>query len=178
MNKKRSMRSPSPSQGIPTSGADRMGKKGFPIRSKTVKIGFVLALIGGVLYLIAGVTTAVNPYIWNYITLYLSGYIPQYTNIALEVLKFVVSWGGIGILIGAVIAAFISKSFGGKIILISMLGGLVSYGLTLYFAYENGLFDQPISSIIDFIFSLGMGLGAVAISLISYFVIRRRSFPM
>lgn len=61
-----------------------------------------------------------------------------------------------------------TSSTGGYIIILSALGGILSYGTLVYNAEATGVFSQPFNQIAVFLFGLGPGLAASLLSLLAY----------
>jgi hypothetical protein len=132
------------------------------------KIGLALALVGGALYLIAGITNAVSPQVLNIITSFLSFSYPGFSNILNSIVQWLSGLGGIGVILGGIVSYVGFKRYGGIIILLSILGGVIHYGTYLYGAQQAGLFSQPAGQIVTAFLSLGLGFLATVLSIAAY----------
>ncbi len=132
------------------------------------KIGLILAVVGGSLYIIAGVTNSVSPQVLNIITSYLSLSYPGYSNILIPIVQWLSEVGGIGVILGGIVSYVGFKRIGGIIIALSILGGIIFYGTYVYSAWQAGLFGRPMDQIISAFLNLGLGFFATALSVGAY----------
>lgn len=133
------------------------------------KVGLGLALIGGILYIVTGVTTYVDPEVMALITAYVTVRYPTFADTLIPIIRWLTTIGGIGVIIGGIVAYVDQPEIGKWIIIISILGGMIAYGLLLYFGYQAGVFNQPYNEIIEFLIGLGTGLIATIISILAAF---------
>jgi hypothetical protein len=78
----------------------------------------------------------------------------------------------VGVVLGGLIVFFTSgqiHEYGGYIILLSALGGIMSYGSILYEAEQAGVFSQSAPLIMGFLTTLGPGFLASVLSIMAYF---------
>ena len=61
------------------------------------------------------------------------------------------------------------KQYGGYIILLSALGGILSYGSIILEAYQAGMFNKTNEVLMNFLITLGPGLLASILSVLAYF---------
>jgi hypothetical protein len=135
------------------------------------KLGLMLALAGGVLYILVGVTTSVNASALDAISSLITNNIPQYSSYIIPTVKWFTGLGGVGVILGGLIVFFTSgqiHEYGGYIILLSALGGILSYGSILYEAQMAGVFSQSSIVIMGLLVNLGPGLLASALSVMAY----------
>ncbi len=132
------------------------------------KIGLILALAGGILYIINGVTTSVSTTAMNLITTFVTSQFPSYASYVIPIIQWLTGLGGIGVILGGVVCFMGAKQYGGYIIILSALGGILSYGVTVYNAQAAGLFSQPFSQVSVFLIGLGPGFAACILSLLAY----------
>jgi hypothetical protein len=105
------------------------------------KLGLMLALAGGVLYILVGVTTSVSSSALDAISSLITNNIPMYSSYIIPIVKWFTGLGGVGVVLGGLIVFFTSgqiHEYGGYIILLSALGGIMSYGSILYEAQMAG----------------------------------------
>jgi hypothetical protein len=135
------------------------------------KLGLTLALAGGVLYILVGVTTSVSASALDAISSLITNNIPMYSSYLIPIVKWFTGLGGVGVVLGGLIVFFTSgqiHEYGGYIILVSALGGIMSYGSILYEAEQAGVFSQSASLIMGFLVNLGPGLLASVLSVMAY----------
>ena len=135
------------------------------------KLGLILALVGGALYLWAGVTTSVNASTLDSITSLITNNVPQFSSYLIPTVKWVTTFGGAGVILGGLIAYFSSSQFheyGGYIILLSSLGGILAYGAIIFEAQQSGVFSQSLQFISSFFINMGPGLVASVLSILAY----------
>jgi hypothetical protein len=135
------------------------------------KLGLILALAGGVLYILVGVTTSVSASALDAISSLITNNIPMYSSYLIPIVKWFTGLGGVGVVLGGLIVFFTSgqiHEYGGYIILVSALGGIMSYGSILYEAEQAGVFSQSASLIMGFLVNLGPGLLASVLSVMAY----------
>jgi hypothetical protein len=131
----------------------------------------MLALAGGVLYILVGVTTSVSASALDAISSLITNNIPMYSSYLIPIVKWFTGLGGVGVVLGGLIVFFTSgqiHEYGGYIILVSALGGIMSYGSILYEAEQAGVFSQSASLIMGFLVNLGPGLLASVLSVMAY----------
>ncbi len=132
------------------------------------KIGLVLAIVGGALYIVYGITASVSQQVLSILTSYLSLSYPGFSNILIPIVQWLTSVGGIGVIVGGIVAYVGLKRIGGYIIILSILGSIISYGMYLYTAQQAGLFSQPIDQITAAFTNLGLGFVATILSILAY----------
>jgi hypothetical protein len=132
------------------------------------KIGLALAIAGGALYIIYGVATSVSQQVLNIITSYLTLTFPGLSNILIPIVQWLTGLGGVGVILGGVVSYVGLKKIGGIIIILSVLGGILSYGMYLYAAQQAGLFSQPMDQITAAFLNLGLGFVATVLSILAY----------
>jgi hypothetical protein len=132
------------------------------------KIGLALAIAGGALYIIYGVATSVSQQVLNIITSYLTLTFPGLSNILIPIVQWLTGLGGVGVILGGVVSYVGLKKIGGIIIILSVLGGILSYGMYLYAAQQAGLFSQPMDQITAAFLNLGLGFVATVFSILAY----------
>ena len=67
------------------------------------KTGLVLAVVGGALYIIAGVTNSVSRQVLNKITPYLSIAYPNFSNTLIPIVQLLSEIGGVGVILGGIV---------------------------------------------------------------------------
>ncbi len=132
------------------------------------KIGLVLAVVGGLLYIIAGITLSVSQQVLNMITSYLSMSYPGFSNILVPIVQWLSEVGGIGVILGGIVSYVGFKRIGGIIIVLSVLGGVIYYGTYLYSAWQAGLFSQPVGQVMAAFLDLGLGFFGTVLSVAAY----------
>lgn len=135
---------------------------------KSSLIGLVFAVAGGILYIIEDVTTSVSSDVISLITQFASLQYPTMKSFIVPVIETLVTLGGIGVILGGVVAYAGSRRYGGYIILLSILGGLLSYGTRLFTAYQAGIFEGTAAEISVFLRGMGLGVVAVVLSVLAY----------
>ncbi len=113
-------------------------------------------------------TTAVSPQVLDLLTSYLTSMYPNYSNILIPIAQWLTGLGGVGVIIGGIVSYIGFQRYGGIIIILSILGGIVSYGTFLYTAQQTGLFNQPVQQILTVFPNLGLGFVATVLSIIAY----------
>ncbi len=132
------------------------------------KIGLLLAVVGGTLYIIAGLTLSVSQQVLNMITSYLTMSYPSFSNILIPIVQWLSEVGGVGVILGGIVSYVGSKRIGGIIIILSILGGVIYYGTYLYGAWQAGLFSQPLGQVVAAFLNLGLGFFGTVLSLLAY----------
>jgi hypothetical protein len=132
------------------------------------KIGLALAIAGGALYIIYGVATSISQQVLNIITSYLTLTYPGLSNILIPIVQWLTGLGGVGVILGGVVSYVGLKRIGGIIIILSVLGSILSYGMYLYAAQQAGLFSQPMDQITAAFLNLGLGFVATVLSILAY----------
>ncbi len=132
------------------------------------KIGLVHAVVGGALYIIAGLTLSVSQQVLSIITSYLSLSYPGFSNILIPIVQWLSEVGGIGVILGGIVSYAGLKRIGGIIIALSVLGGVIYYGTYLYSAWQAGLFSQPEGQVIAAFLNLGLGFFGTVLSVAAY----------
>ena len=135
------------------------------------KLGLTLALAGGMLYILVGVTTSVSASALDAINSLITNNIPMYSSYIIPMVKWFTGLGGVGVVLGGLIVFFTSgqiHEYGGYIILLSALGGILTYGSILYEAQIAGVFSQSATLITGFLVKLGPRLLASALSVMAY----------
>jgi hypothetical protein len=135
------------------------------------KLGLIFALVGGALYIYMGVTTSVSTSALDLINSLITRAIPEFASTIIPVVKWFTGLGGVGVILGGLVSFFGSgkiKEYGGYIILLSALGGILSYGAILYEAYQAGVFNKPYDVITTFFINLGPGLLGSVLSVLAY----------
>lgn len=132
------------------------------------KAGLGLALVGGILYIVTSITTSVRPEVIELIKAFVALQFPGFENTLMTIITWLIALGGIGVILGGIVAYLGYEQGGGYIIILSALGGIISYGSTLYFAYQAGVFQQPYSEIIEYLSGLGIGLLAIILCLLAF----------
>jgi hypothetical protein len=135
------------------------------------KLGLILALAGGLLYILVGVTTSVSASALDAISSLIINNIPMYSSYIIPIVKWFTGLGGVGVILGGLIVFFSSgqiHEYGGYIIILSALGGILSYASILYTAQQAGVFSQSVTLITGFLVNLGPGLLASALSVLAY----------
>jgi len=130
--------------------------------------GLILAIVGGVLYIINGVTTSVSKQALDLITSFFTMQFPAYADILVPIVQWLTGLGGVGVIIGGIVSFVGFKKYGGYIIILSVLGGILSYGTFLYSAQQTGLLSQPLDQIVASIVGLGSGFLATVLSILAY----------
>lgn len=136
------------------------------------KLGLIFALAGGALYIYMGVTTSVSTSALDLINSLITRSIPEFASTIIPVVKWFTGLGGVGVILGGLVSFFSSgktKEYGGYIILLSALGGILSYGAIIYEAERAGVFKQSYDVITNFFINLGPGLLGSALSVLAYF---------
>ncbi len=132
------------------------------------KVGLIFALAGGALYIANGVTTSVSTEALRMIDSFISMQFPSFSSYLIPIVQWLTGLGGVGVMLGGVVAYFGFKEYGGYIIILSALGGIISYGTLLYSAQQSGLLSQPFSQASYFLVSLGPGFAASLLSVLAY----------
>ncbi len=132
------------------------------------KIGLILAIVGGALYIIAGLTLSVSQQVLDIITSYLSLSYPSFSNILIPIVQWLSEVGGVGVILGGIVSYAVSKRIGGIIIILSILGGVIYYGTYLYGGWQAGLFSQPLGQIVTAFMNLGLGFVGTVLSILAY----------
>ena len=132
------------------------------------KIGLILAVAGGVLYIINSVTTFVSEQVLDLITSYLTMQFSAYAGTLIPIVKWLTGLGGVGVILGGIVSFLGFRKYGGYIIILSVLGGILSYGTFLYSAQQSGLLSRPMDQIAASIVGLGSGLLATVLSILAY----------
>jgi hypothetical protein len=135
-------------------------------------VGLVIALAAGALYIAENVTTSVSSNIIDLITQFVALQYPTLKNLIIPIIKTLTTLGGIGIILGGIASFAGAKRIGGYVILLSALGGIISYGTRLFTAYQSGLLGGAASDVFVFMRGMGLGLVAVALSLVAYMMLR------
>jgi hypothetical protein len=136
------------------------------------KIGLILALAGGALYFYMGVTTSVSASALDKINQLIILLYPQFSSTIIPIVKWFTGLGGVGVILGGLLSFFSSgtiKQYGGYIILLSALGGILSYGSIIFEAYQAGMFSKTNEVLMNFLITLGPGLLASILSVLAYF---------
>ncbi|MFX1474345.1 MAG: hypothetical protein ACFFCO_02560 [Promethearchaeota archaeon] len=140
------------------------------------KLGFVLLLFGGILMLLYGLTQAIQPdvqqVIIQIVNALLGPYVPGIGQLVVDTLLFASSFGGIGVIIGAII--WFAAGWGWKarvgmlIVLLSSIGAAFIVVSDVYMAYISGVFDPqtglPLHEIVSFFAGFGMPFGAALLT--------------
>jgi hypothetical protein len=132
------------------------------------KIGLILAVAGGVLYIINSVTTLVSQSVLDLITSYLTMQFSAYAGTLIPIVKWLTGLGGVGVILGGMVSFVGFKKIGGYIIILSVLGGILSYGTFLYSAQQSGLLSGPFDQIAASFVGLGSGFLATVLSILAY----------
>ena len=140
------------------------------------KFGFALLLIGGVLLILTGQSLTIQPevsqLIAQLISALLGSYVPGIGSTVVAALYWATSFGGIGVVIGAVI--WFAAGWGWKARMGMLIVALSSFSAafiiisSVYMAYISGVFDPQtglaLHEIVAYFAGFGMGFGAAGLT--------------
>ena len=135
------------------------------------KLSLLSAVIGGAIFIYIGIATSASASALDMINSLIIQYSPGYSSTIIPIIKWVTGIGGFGVVLGGLVAYFGSgqfKQFGGYMIILSALGGILSYAAILYDAQQSGLFSQSWNVIQNFLITSGPGLLASLLSVLAF----------
>jgi hypothetical protein len=153
------------------------------------KFGFIMLLVGGILMIMYGLTQAIQPevqiLIASIVDLLLGEFVPNAGSLVVSTLVLASSFGGIGVLVGAVI--WFAAGWGWKarlgmlIVAFSSIGAAFIVVSDLYVAYISGVFDPqtglPLHEIISYFAGFGMPFVAALLTFLGSLVGAGRKRP-
>ena len=151
------------------------------------KVGFVLLLVGGVLMILAHETLAMDPITRGSIAWFIDMYVTPYVgipNLGVSVANFLyvlTSLGGYGVVAGAVIwfaAGQGTLALIGKFIIgMSGFSAISVVMMTIYNAWQIGVFSNPIHIVLLWFAGLGVGFAGVFCSFLGMMIGAGRPVP-
>jgi len=136
-------------------------------------LAFLLGLTGGVMCIIGGMNTDLDPQIYaklqGFISMFSSKNAPTITSFV----KTAITMGGISIIAGAVVGLTLNRTIGGLLMLLGLLGGLTPAGAIVISAIQSGLLQKTSTEITHFIFRQGQAFIGVLFSFTGFILMKK-----